>query len=241
VFRDNPKELITRVGDSDHGGVYKPPQYGGDIRDLMEGLISWHEKLLDNNLPALIRAPLVHLYYEWIHPFWDGNGRVGRVLEATLLQAAGYKYAPFALARYYLEHIDKYFTLFNVCRKQAERNESYPNTNFVVFHLEGMLAVINKLHDRVNHIVNLLLFESHIRRLLDTKKINVRQYTIVSQILDTGKPIPMEELRRKPWYESLYLKLSDKTRQRDLHKLLELKLVVVDERQQVWPGLVKPG
>ena len=36
-------------------------------------------------LPVLVRAPLVHYYYEVIHPFWDGNGRVGRVLEAALL------------------------------------------------------------------------------------------------------------------------------------------------------------
>lgn len=62
-------------------------------------------------MPALIRAPLMHLYFELIHPFWDGNGRVGRVLEATLLQAAGFRYAPFAQTRYYLEHIDAYFTL----------------------------------------------------------------------------------------------------------------------------------
>ncbi|MFC2503586.1 MAG: Fic family protein, partial [Cardiobacterium sp.] len=39
-------------------------------------------------VPALIRAPLVHYYYEIIHPFWDGNGRVGRVLEASILLRA---------------------------------------------------------------------------------------------------------------------------------------------------------
>lgn len=40
-----------------------------------------------------MRAPLLHLYFELIHPFWDGNGRVGRVLEASVLLAAGYQYA----------------------------------------------------------------------------------------------------------------------------------------------------
>jgi fido (protein-threonine AMPylation protein) len=59
--------------------------------------------LVGTRCPAAIRAPLVHFYYEQIHPFWDGNGRVGRVIEATLLQAAGYRYAPFAMARHYLD------------------------------------------------------------------------------------------------------------------------------------------
>ncbi|AUB81043.1 Fic family protein [Candidatus Thiodictyon syntrophicum] len=61
------------------------------------------------------------LDYECIHPFWDGNGRVGRVIEASLLLREGFKYAPFAQARFYLDQIDRYFTLFNTCRKAAER------------------------------------------------------------------------------------------------------------------------
>jgi Fic family protein len=121
LIRDNPKTRITYVGDAAHGGRYKPPQYGKDIERLLVALIAWHDDLVAANIPAAIRAPLVHLYFEQIHPFWDGNGRVGRVIEATLLQAAGYRYAPFALARYYLTNIDTYFTLFNTCRKAAEK------------------------------------------------------------------------------------------------------------------------
>jgi len=103
VFRDNPKALKTHVGNPAHGGRYQPPQHGHDIETLMQALASWHQELAAHQVPALIRAPLVHYYYELIHPFWDGNGRVGRVLEAALLQADGFQYAPFALARYYPE------------------------------------------------------------------------------------------------------------------------------------------
>lgn len=120
LIRNNPKNRITVVGDEAHGGRFKPPQYGKDIQHLLQALTEWHAEMMAADVPALIRAPLVHLYYELIHPFWDGNGRVGRVIEATLLQAAGYRYAPFALARYYLTNIDAYFRLFNTCRKAAE-------------------------------------------------------------------------------------------------------------------------
>ena len=131
AFRDNPKTTVTHVGDAAHGGRYKPPQYGGDVYLLMRHCVEWHEHLVTADVPALIRAPLVHLYYELIHPFWDGNGRVGRVLEATVLQAAGYRYAPFTMARYYLDNLDAYFALFNVCRKQADKKTEYPNTPFI--------------------------------------------------------------------------------------------------------------
>lgn len=240
LIRDNPKNRITHVGDETHGGRYKPLQYGQDIHRMLDALIDWHGELEKAGVPALIRAPLVHLYYEQIHPFWDGNGRVGRVIEATLLQAAGYRYAPFALARYYLSNIDAYFTLFNTSRKAAEKKQPAPNQSFIEFHLEGMRLTINSLHDKVNRMVTVLLFESNLRRLLDGKEINARQYTIVSQLLDKGRPVPLDEIRQSPWYTSLYLKLNDKTRQRDMRRLRELELVFLDNESQLWPGFVRP-
>lgn len=239
-IRDNPKDRATYVGDEGHGGRYKPPQYRRDIHRLLQGLVDWHDELARAEMPALIRAPLVHLYYEWIHSFWDGNGRVGRVIEATLLQAAGYRYAPFALARYYLSDIDAYFTLFNTCRKQAGKSGATANHRFIEFHLEGMRQTINTLHDRVNRLVMMLLYESDIRQALDDKIINARQYTIVSQLLGKG-PLPLEEIRHAPWYLSLYLKLNDKTRQRDLKRLRECDLVFLDTENRLWPGCIRPS
>ncbi|HOG91525.1 MAG TPA: Fic family protein [Smithella sp.] len=238
-IRNNPKNIVTHVGDAAHGGQYKPPQYGGDIELLLENLVKWHDELTAAEIPALIRAPLMHYYFELIHPFWDGNGRVGRVLEATVLHHAGFRYAPFAMARYYLEQIDQYFTLFNLCRKQSEKKTAYPNTPFVLFHLEGMLTSINRLHDRVNDMVKSLLFESHIKHLRDTKEINLRQYAILTQIMERAKPMPIDELRRAPWHKALYAKLGDKTKQRDLSKLREQKLLYIDEKGLLRPGVTK--
>lgn len=240
VFRNNPENLITHVGNEAHGGRYKPPQHGGDIKLLMEKLVEWHDALETAGISPLIRAPLVHLYYELIHPFWDGNGRVGRVLEASLLQAAGYRYAPFAMARYYFDNIDKYFTLFSTCRKAADKHQPEPNAPLIAFYLEGMRVVINKLHDRVNRIVVVLLFETQIKQLLDRKEINSRQYTILSQLIDRGKSMPLEEIRQAPWYGSLYLKRNDKTQQRDLRKLREQELIFLDQQNRIWPGFIRP-
>ena len=238
LIRDNPKHRTTVVGNEAHGGQYRPPQYGADIHRLLAGLVTWHEALLAEQVHPLIRAPLVHYYFELIHPFWDGNGRVGRVLEATLLMAAGYQYAPFALARFYLGNIDQYFTLFNSCRKAAEKKAPNPNHAFVAFHQEGMLRTINALHDRVNSIVGVLLFEAHVRDLYDKKQINTRQYTILCQL--RAGPLPLEELRNAPWYTSLYLKLSDKTRGRDIQHLRENGLIHLDAENNLYPDYIQP-
>jgi len=235
LIRDNPKNRVTYVGDSAHGGRYKPPQYGKDIRRLLEGLVAWLGELADAGVNPLVRASLAHYYYERIHPFWDGNGRVGRVIEASILQAAGYRHAPFAMAKFYLKRIDDYFTLFNTCRKAADKRQPQPNAPFVVFYLEGMLETVNDLHDRVNHLVGILLFESRCRRLLDAKEVNARQYTIVSQLMGHG-PMPLDEVKHAPWYVSLYLKLNDKTRSRDLKKLRDMGLVFLDNDHMLWPG-----
>lgn len=238
-LRDNTKGIVTYVGDTAHGGRYKPPQYSGDIKLLLESLVKWNQKMKSSDIPALIRAPLIHFYFELIHPYWDGNGRVGRVVEATLLHADGFRYAPFSQARFYYKNIDKYFTLFNVCRKHAKTNTAYPNTPFAEFFLEGMLVSLNELHDRVNRLVNLIMFENILKHKHDDKEINARQYAIVSQLLDAGGPINLADLRRAPWYRALYTRLTDKTKQRDIKKLRDSELIVIDKRNRLWPGFIE--
>ncbi len=235
-FRNNPEGITTYVGNKDHGGQYKPPQNLADIQLLMDGLIDWHAELVVNQVPAMIRAPLIHYYYELIHPFWDGNGRVGRVLEASILLHDGFRYAPFAQARYYLEHIHHYFTLFNTCRKTADKKQPSPNTPFVEFYLEGMLTSINRLHDRVNRLVEESLFKNKLADSLTHKEINDRQYAIATHVLESRLPVPLREMRKEAWYVPMYAKLTDKTKQRDLAKLQSLRLVQVDGKRQLWPG-----
>jgi hypothetical protein len=103
-----------------------------------------------------------------------------------------------------------------------------------------MRQTIKALHDRANRLIAVLLYESTLRRALDDKRINARQYAILGQLLDKGRPLPLGEIRHSPWYESLYLKLNDKTRQRDLRRLREMELLYLDTDNRLWPGFAKP-
>jgi hypothetical protein len=59
-------------------------------------------------------------------------------------------------------------------------------------------------------------------------------------LFDRGRPWPLAEMRQLPWYASLYLKLNDKTRSRDLRRLRELELAYLDTEDALWPGFIAP-
>ena len=195
VLRTDIDGLVTRVGNAEHGGVYKPPQLGQDIKLLLQSLLEWNQALAKSGVPALIRVPLVHLYFELIHPFWDGNGRV---LEVGILYVDGFRYALFAQANFYLKHIHRYFAAFNHCRKAAAKKQPTTNHDFLSLFLEGMLETINHLHDRVNRLVYIVLYETSLKRLDDEGRINDRHYAIVNQVLKSGTPVVLAELRKEP-------------------------------------------
>jgi len=84
-----------------------PPAY--ELPSLMRNL---EEFLRDESLPVLIRAAIAHYQFEAIHPFNDGNGRVGRILISSMLGKAGRLNAPVLYLsayfdRYKLQYYDR--------------------------------------------------------------------------------------------------------------------------------------
>ncbi|GEM_PF-165385 len=228
LYRDNVKGHKTQVGHTEKGGVYQPPKCKDDIQMLMHALCDWANCDAVKNLPALYRASLIHYYFELIHPFWDGNGRTGRVAEATILRASGYEYAPHAMSHYYLDNIQAYFQLLNQCRKAAEKKQTAPNTDFVIFFLKGMLSTINRLHDRANVLISDILMQARLEHLIVNQAITVRQHTILATLIANKQIRHRDKLKIQPWYKALYQNLTERTAVRDLKKLVDLQLIYID-------------
>src|SRR5438046_10494095 len=77
---------IGRPGSTLETAVYVPPP----PEELMETLGAWERFLHERNtVPDLIQCGLMHEQFEAIHPFLDGNGRVGRLLIALFLMERG--------------------------------------------------------------------------------------------------------------------------------------------------------
>lgn len=149
------------------------------------------------------------------------------MLEALIMNCAGYRYASFALSKYYLEHIDAYFAAFNAARKEEEKKSAYPNQVFVELFLRGILETFNRLHERVNRLIGLVLYRNRLRAMLDAKQINHRQYTIVANLLAHGNEHHMREIKAQPWFAALYLKRSAMTQSRDLRGLVDKGLLEI--------------
>ncbi len=74
-----------------------------------------------HELPALIRAGLAHVQFETIHPFLDGNGRVGRLLISFLLCHDGVLREPLLyLSLYFKQHREDYFALLDGVRRDGD-------------------------------------------------------------------------------------------------------------------------
>ncbi|MFA7242070.1 MAG: Fic family protein [Sulfuricellaceae bacterium] len=228
-YRNNRKGQRTQVGDAAHGGIYQPPKCREDIELLVGKFLEWINAEPMLSLPPLIRAPLAHYYFERIHPFWDGNGRVGRVLEAMVMKCAGYKYTPFALSKYYLENIDAYFSAFNLARKAEDKAAPYPNQVFVELFLKGMLDALNRLHDRVNRMIGLVLYRNQVRGMLEEKRINLRQYTLINNLLPEGLAHELARVKAQPWFKGLYLQRTDMTQSRDIRGLIDRGLIEISK------------
>ncbi|PRY67777.1 Fic family protein [Halomonas ventosae] len=76
---------------------------------LESGMEELFKVVNDEGMPILLRAALAHVEFEALHPFEDGNGRVGRMLITLMLWKGGAISAPhFYISRYFEDHKDKY-------------------------------------------------------------------------------------------------------------------------------------
>ncbi len=117
----------TRPGNA----TYVPPP-PNKVVDCMGAL----EKFLHDDpvrMPTLIKAGLAHVQFETIHPFLDGNGRVGRLLITLLLCQEGALTKPILyLSLYFKTHRDRYYELLQKVRKEGAWEE------WLRFFLEGV-------------------------------------------------------------------------------------------------------
>lgn len=228
-LRNNQPTQKTIVGNDIHGGTYRPPKCVEDIEYLIQAWIEWLNTPNIINQPVIIRACLAHYYFELIHPFWDGNGRTGRLIEMFILEQSGYRFSSSAIWKYYQTNIHEYFSLFNQCRKQAHKKENNPNQLFIEFVLKGMFETIEYLHDESNILINFLLYQAALNSAKFNKKISDRQFnllhTLMRAIEDNNKFMSKADIYRIPQIHVLYSGKVERTFYRDIDKLIELNFL----------------
>ena len=115
--------------------VPPPPEYVTDCLGDLESFL--HEE--ENSIPLLIRAGLVHAQFETIHPFLDGNGRVGRLLITFMLTEKQMLHEPVLyLSLFFKKHRRLYYDRLNGTRNDAGWNQ------WLDFFLQGVRDTANQ-------------------------------------------------------------------------------------------------
>jgi Fic family protein len=167
--------------------VYTPPEGEARLRDM---LANW-ERFLHNQteLDPLIRMAVGHYQFEAIHPFTDGNGRTGRVLNILYLIQEGLLNLPILyLSRHVIAHkADYYRLLLNVTRNQ----EWEP---WLIFMLQAVaetskwttakIAAIRALAEHTTEHVRARLPKIYTRELVDV--IFEQPYCRIGNLVDKG-------------------------------------------------------
>ena len=130
--------------------VPPPPELVLDCMSALERFL--HEERAD--LPLLIKAGLVHVQFETIHPFLDGNGRLGRLLVTFLLSAAGVLREPILyLSLYFKQHRSAYYELLDRVRVKGDWE------TWLYFFLTGVRDTAEQAAAAARRIV--AVFEEH--------------------------------------------------------------------------------
>ncbi len=127
----------------------------------------------DNRIPSLIKAGLAHAQFETIHPFLDGNGRVGRLLITLILIHEKILEKPLLyLSLYFKKYRDEYYERLNAVRKDGDWEGG------LKFYLNGIFEISLQAADAAKYIINLQA--KHRNEVIELKKAA----TTALQLLD---------------------------------------------------------
>jgi Fic family protein len=159
--------------------VPPPPQHVQDCMASLEHSI--HAE--NDDLSALVRTALVHVQFETIHPFLDGNGRVGRLLIVLMLFDAGVLDQPLLYLSLYLkQHRDEYYRLLGNVRSEGDWEA------WVDFFLEGVASTAGSAVKTAHRL--LALFDEDATRV----RAHGRAASGPLRVFDAFRDLPLANL-----------------------------------------------
>jgi len=167
-IRKEPSAIFNQSGFP----VYIPPS-PSEVNDLLKKLMGYINNDVTENI--LIKAALAHIVFEKIHPFIDGNGRVGRLLYQILLSKGDY-------------HFNWLLSLEEEINNKKEEYYVYLDkndaTSFIEFSLEIILTSANKTIEKLSH------------KSVDEETLLPRRQEILNLIKD-HKLMTLDSIRRR--------------------------------------------
>ena len=119
--------------------------------EMLECLYALERYIYDDTLPPLVHTAIIHAQFELIHPFVDGNGRVGRLLILLMLVHSGVLPSPILYLSAYFERTrDEYYSHLLALSSSGEWEK------WLIYYLQGVQAESEDVLNRIHRLDNLL-------------------------------------------------------------------------------------
>lgn len=180
--------------------VYTPPAGEDEIRDLLDNLEKYINEDHDNDIDPLIKLAVIHYQFESIHPFYDGNGRTGRIINVLYFVLKDLLDSPILyLSSYIIKNKSAYYRLLQEVRIGNNWEE------WILYILKGIeetaieaLGLVKRINAEVEimraeikeklpkiyskELIDLLLYEFYTKINYVEKGLSVTRKTAVSYL-----------------------------------------------------------
>lgn len=172
---NDPMQIVSGVL-SDQTVYFEAPPSSSVLKE-MEAFIQWFNRSLSQEftLSPLVRSGIAHLYFESIHPFEDGNGRIGRSISEKVLSQALNRPTLIALSQIIQSERKSYYDALQQCSVGLE----------ITSWLSYFAQLILKAQDYSQSMIDFLIEKGKFFRRFEGK-LNERQEKVVLRIFKEG-------------------------------------------------------
>jgi len=211
-FRNVPGTVLR---DGAGNIVYTPPQNAADIVSQIRNLEEFINKQELSNFDPLVKMAIIHHQFESIHPFFDGNGRTGRILNILYLLSEKILDIPILyLSRYITKNKSEYYHLLQKVRDEGSWEE------WIMFILTALESTAKQTISTIESIKNLM---AGYKKVLKEKEPKIYSHELMNTIFShpyTKTEFVVENLGISRLTATKYLK-----------KLVEIQLLSVKKHK----------
>jgi len=173
---EDPMQIVS-------GKVYDPKVHyeappSTQVSSEMDTFVAWFnqtEQEQENAIPALIRSGIAHIYFESIHPFEDGNGRIGRAVSEKVLSQSLGRPTLIAIAFTIEEKRKHYYIALQNGSRNLEINE----------WLHYFCNMVLSAQDHTQRMIDFLIYKGKFYQQFD-HQLNQRQTKVIERIFREG-------------------------------------------------------
>lgn len=192
IFRKGTVHVVSKTQQKRHEGV-NPEEKIIDYTEKSLGILAAKE------LPELVKIAAFHYFFGYIHPFYDGNGRMNRYISSLLLHQRFASLIAFDLSYVIKEHKERYYKAFRICNDARNMGDITPFViTFLEFIREAAKYLCRSLGEgdkRLGKYCERIESEGKLKKSGKTDKKNEKMlFLFVQNALFAAQPFTIEEL-----------------------------------------------